>query len=152
MGVDSTKVWIYQSDRRLTSDEQTFIQNNLNQFVTQWKSHGTDVNGTGLILHHRFIVLMVDVASGCSIDKSVHFIKNIGSNINADFFNRMLITYIDKDGNHQTVELHELESKYKQLEIDDETLFFDVLVQSKKEFETGFKKNIGNSWLKSRLT
>lgn len=149
--MNNSKVWIYQSNRILSEEEKKFIQINLNEFVQYWKSHGSPLEGSGIVYLDRFLILMVNYASGCSIDQSVHFIKSLGNEINVDFFDRMLITYLTKTGDLRTVHLSELEDLYQKNEIDQETYFFDPLVETKEQFETSFKKKIGESWLKSRL-
>lgn len=149
--MNNSKVWVYQSDRILSEEEKKFIQINLNEFVKNWKSHGSPLEGSGIVYLDRFLILMVNYASGCSIDQSVHFIKSLGNEINVDFFDRMLITYLTKTGDLRTVHLSELEDLYQKNEIDQETYFFDPLVETKEQFETSFKKKIGESWLKSRL-
>lgn len=149
--MNGSKVWVYQSNRILSEEEKKFIQINLNEFVQNWKSHGSPLEGSGIVYLDRFLILMVNYASGCSIDQSVHFIKSLGNEINVDFFDRMLITYLTKTGDLRTVHLSELEDLYQKNEIDQETYFFDPLVETKEQFETSFKKKIGESWLKSRL-
>lgn len=149
--MNDSKVWVYQSNRILSEEEKKFIQINLNEFVQNWKSHGSPLEGSGIVYLDRFLILMVNYASGCSIDQSVHFIKSLGNEINVDFFDRMLITYLTKTGDLRTVHLSELEDLYQKNEIDQETYFFDPLVETKEQFETSFKKKIGESWLKSRL-
>jgi len=71
-----SKVWIYQSDRRFTDVEAKQIEQQLEQFITDWAAHGKNLQAVGALYHQQFIVLMVDEkggygASGCSIDSSV---------------------------------------------------------------------------------
>ena len=116
--MNDSKVWVYQSNRILSEEEKKFIQINLNEFVQNWKSHGSPLEGSGIVYLDRFLILMVNYASGCSIDQSVHFIKSLGNEINVDFFDRMLITYLTKTGDLRTVHLSELEDLYQKNEID----------------------------------
>jgi hypothetical protein len=46
-------------------------------------------------------------ASGCSIDSSVRFIKEIGSKLKIDFFNRLYVL-IEKDGEFKRVHFSDL--------------------------------------------
>jgi hypothetical protein len=61
--------------------------------LSTWKAHGKSLNCNGTILFSQYLILSVDEdiesASGCSIDSSVRFVKLLGSELNADFFNRM---------------------------------------------------------------
>jgi len=149
--MNNSKVWVYQSNRILSEEEKNFVQIQLNEFVQNWKSHGSPLEGSGIVYLDRFIILMVNYASGCSIDQSVHFVKSLGNKINVDFFDRMLITYLNKKGDPRTVHLSEIDDLIQKNEIDKETYFFDASIDTKEQFETSFKKKIGKSWLKSRL-
>jgi hypothetical protein len=92
---ENSQVWIYSSTRFFTNEEEVFITSNLDQFISQWATHGTDLFANATILHHSFIVIVADEnkvkSSGCSIDSSVRFIKDLGKELNIDFFNRMSI-------------------------------------------------------------
>ena len=90
---DTSKTWIYQSNRAFTPEEAIEIQNHIHVFCRNWVSHSNELKAAGQLINNRFIVLMVDEskagASGCSIDKSVHFIKSIGSKYQTEMFDRM---------------------------------------------------------------
>ena len=92
----SSRVWYYLADRSFDGTESDYIQSKLDEFVTvQWKSHGAKLNATGILLHKQLIALSVDDsslgASGCSIDSSVKFIKELGAELKVGFFNRMYV-------------------------------------------------------------
>ncbi|UPT69069.1 MAG: hypothetical protein M0D57_10815 [Sphingobacteriales bacterium JAD_PAG50586_3] len=74
------RVWIYQADRLLTDSEQQMLAEASAQFVAQWSAHGTPLTAAAQVLNGYFLVLGVDEAqaqaSGCSIDKSVNFVKS----------------------------------------------------------------------------
>jgi hypothetical protein len=98
---DETRVWIYQASRALNDDELQELRTALVRFVADWTSHNHKLNAFGEIFHKRFIVLMVDEsqagASGCSIDKSVYFIKEVEKAFEINLFDRMTFTY--REGN-----------------------------------------------------
>jgi hypothetical protein len=92
----SSRVWYYLADRTFDGTESDYIQSKIDEFVNvHWKSHGAKLDATGVLLHNQLIALSVDDnsqgASGCSIDSSVKFIKELGSELKADFFNRMYV-------------------------------------------------------------
>jgi hypothetical protein len=92
----SSRVWFYLADRAFDGTESDYIQSKIDEFVNvHWKSHGTKLNATGILLHNQIIALSVDDsslgASGCSIDSSVKFIKELGAELKVDFFNRMYV-------------------------------------------------------------
>ncbi|HVY74375.1 MAG TPA: hypothetical protein VG890_06060, partial [Puia sp.] len=54
----SSRVWIYQSNRRLTITEALRAEELLEEFVRGWLSHGEPVKGYANLLFGQFIVLM----------------------------------------------------------------------------------------------
>ncbi|MBK8877661.1 MAG: hypothetical protein IPN74_03660 [Haliscomenobacter sp.] len=76
-----SRVWIYQSNRPFSEAEEQELAAELKEFTRQWVSHNQRLKAAGTILYHRFIALMVDEnqvgAGGCSIDRSVAFLKQV---------------------------------------------------------------------------
>ena len=97
---NSSRVWVYQSDRNLSDKEVVFIQQNLLAFCNNWKAHQEHLESSYKVLYNRFIILLVDEqqqnASGCSIDSSVNFIKEIEAEFGIDLFNRTQIAFEQK--------------------------------------------------------
>src|ERR1700761_8841852 len=88
----TSRVWIYQSPRLFFMSEALEIEEMLETFVRDWKSHGTPVKGYANLFYGQFIVLMADESatgvSGCSTDGSVRLIKAIGGRFGVDLFGR----------------------------------------------------------------
>ncbi len=148
---DTTRVWIYQAQVPFTENKITEIRQHISNFTTSWVSHNNQLRAFGDIYHNQFIILMVDEslagASGCSIDKSVHFIKQIEQHYNVDLFDRMTFTY--KDGEEvKSAPRIEFSQLYKTGKINDNTLVFDNLIKTKGDFETNWVKPLGESWHK----
>lgn len=146
---DSTRVWIYQADRPFKSTDVPAVRHAVRQFVKNWISHNRQLRAFGDVYHNRFIVLMVDEsqadASGCSIDKSVYFLKTLQQQYGVDLFDRMRFSYLEGEQVH-TVGREEFERLYQKGEIDDETPVFDTLVNTKEDFDRRFTKALGESW------
>lgn len=146
---DTSKVWIYQSDRAFTAAEVVEIQNHINVFCKGWVSHNNQLKAAGKLVNNRFIVLMVDEsqagASGCSIDKSVHFIKSIGAKYQVDMFDRMNFAY-QLNGEIKTAHREEFVDLYHNNFINDDTLVYDNLVTNKETFEKEWLKPLKDSW------
>lgn len=96
------RVWIYCSDRVLEAEESKKISNQLAGFIQGWSTHGAAMKASSGILLDRFIVIAADeqhlAASGCSIDSSVRFIKELGSQFNINFFDRLRVYVRNSDG------------------------------------------------------
>jgi len=108
---ENSRVWIYQSDRILKEAEILFLNSELKAFVAQWAAHGNQLFGDHLVYQNRFIILCVDEsqsnASGCSIDASVRFIKELGKELSIDFFNRMNV-YLKKENEFKYIHIAEI--------------------------------------------
>ena len=88
-----SRVWVYQSNRPFSENEKVQLTEAFKVFVDSWAAHGSKLVADATIIGDYFVVLAVDektaMASGCSIDSSVKFIKTIGQQFNIDFFNRL---------------------------------------------------------------
>ena len=148
---DSSKVWLYQADKVFTDNETELIRKRLFEFLENWTSHNRDLLTYGNVFHKRFLGIFVDEsiagASGCSIDKSVHFMESLSAQFNTDFFRRDLFTYI-KDNEIHEIEFARMKTAYAQKEIDDNTLFFDNLVKDKESFLNSWLVPLKDSWHK----
>jgi len=98
---DSSKVWIYQSSRLFLMSEALDIETKLEQFVSEWKSHGDTVKGYANLFFGQFIVFMADETatgvSGCSTDSSVRLVKEIEQEFNVQLFDRQTLAFFIKD-------------------------------------------------------
>jgi hypothetical protein len=89
---DHSRVWVYQANRPFTESETQAIQDYLAPALTQWAAHGAGLNASFEIRFQQVIVIAVDetvnAASGCSIDASTRWFKEMGANLGIDFFDR----------------------------------------------------------------
>lgn len=108
---NNSQVWIYSSDRFFTEKENEFISSNLDAFIAEWATHGTDLFADSAILYNSFIVIVSDEekvkSSGCSIDRSIRFIKDLGKELNIDFFNRLNVT-LEKEEELKRIHFNDL--------------------------------------------
>lgn len=140
---NSARVWVYQSQRRISQEEQSQIQQKLDAFVRQWAAHGNQLFGAGAVLHDYFIVLAVDEAmtgaSGCSIDSSVHFIRSIENVFDLSLFDRMHVL-TELSGTQQIVHFSDLEKH-------PDAFVFNPLVKNLGELRTQWKVRVSESGL-----
>lgn len=152
---DTSRVWIYQSTRPFTAGEAIEINESVATFVQQWTSHKAGVRGDGQLINTRFVVLMADEdfekPSGCSIDSSVRFIKELEQRYNTNFFDRWNIAYV-KDGEVLSCTKEELPALLQSGSITDDTIVFNNLVQTKAELNTKWQVPYKDSWLKRIAT
>ncbi|MBK8563773.1 MAG: hypothetical protein IPN76_10640 [Saprospiraceae bacterium] len=144
-----TRVWIYQSNQPIPEETAAALKQVVNQFAQNWVSHNRQLRAHGDVLHNRFILLAVDEsqadASGCSIDKSVHFIKQVESQLGVDLFDRMNFAWMEDD-EVKTAPSQTFAELYQSGQITNETLVFDNLVKTKRELEENWLKPLNKSW------
>ena len=109
---DTSRVWLYVSDRPFDATESNYIQDALSDFTqNKWATHGTKLMASGSVLMNQLVVLAVDQdvmnASGCSIDSSVRLMKQLGTELKVDFFNRLFVL-ISKESEIKRVHFQEL--------------------------------------------
>lgn len=145
-----SKVWIYQSSRFLTSIEMSQIQEKLDYFTKNWTAHNQSLKAKAEIKFASFIVFTVDEsnagASGCSIDKSVHFLQSIENQYGIKLFDRLNFAYLNEENEVQTLHQSQISNLYESKNICDETLFFDNLVANKSDFDERWLKPLASSW------
>ena len=152
---DSSRVWIYQSSRLFFISEALEMEDMLNEFAANWKSHGTPVKGFANLFFGRFIVLMADETgtgvSGCSTDSSVHLIKSIEEKYNVQMFDRQSLAFVVKD-KIELLPLSQLEYAVENNFITPDTLYFNNTVLSKKEMIEKWIIPVKDSWLAKRVS
>ena len=145
-----SRVWVYTSNRPLTEEESAFAQKHLDAFCRQLTAHNQALLAKAEVLEHQFIVLMVDEsqagASGCSIDKSVHFLEGLGAEIGADFFERMRFAWVDAQGEVRFANRPEFVGLVREGKIGADTLVADTLVQTKAQLAEKWLVPFGQSW------
>jgi hypothetical protein len=150
-----SRVWIYQSSRMFLLSEALEIEELLNKFSSEWRSHGAEVDAYANLFFGQFIILMADErkagVSGCSTDSSVRFIKELGERFQVDFFNRTNLAFIVKD-KIQLLPLNQIDYALNNNFIDKDSLYFNNLVQTKEEMENKWIIPVKDSWLNKKLS
>jgi hypothetical protein len=148
-----SRVWIYQSPRVFFLSEALEIEKMLEDFVTNWKSHGTPVKGYGNLFYGQFIVLMADESasgvSGCSTDGSVRLIKDIEQRFGVPMFDRLMLAFRPKE-KVEMVPLSQLSHALSSGLITPDTPYFNNTVLTKAELESDWLTPLKNSWLAAR--
>ncbi len=86
------RIWIYQSAIELNREQILEISKFLVPNIEEWASHGAPIRGSFSFYFNRFLIIAADTnfneTSGCSIDTSSRWIKQINSDFDLDFFDR----------------------------------------------------------------
>jgi hypothetical protein len=147
---NSAKLWVYQSNRCFTpSEKEEILQKGL-LFVSGWASHGSKLTAAFEIVYDRFLVLAVDEtqmkASGCSIDSSVGFIKEIEKTYGVNLFDRLAVAFYKGEEIH-VLSLAEFESLIDNKIVSPDTIVFNNLVSTVGEFRNYWQVRAKDSWL-----
>lgn len=152
----ASRVWVYVSARALTEAEATLAQSQLQAFAQQWTAHNQALKAHAEVFNHQIAILIVDEtqagASGCSIDKSVHFLESLGAQFQTDFFERMLFFYQDSDGNIQSANRDAFAQLVQNGTIQPNTLVMNNLVKNLEELNTKWWVPFQDSWHKKLYT
>lgn len=149
-----SRIWIYQSDRKLSALEEEKIAIDLRSFIEKWTSHNVMLKASFDVCNRLFIILMLDEkhasAGGCSIDSSVHFLEKIGKELNLDLFDRNVFAY-KEENDVKLIKRADFEFKVNTGELNDQTIVYNNLIQTKKELESAWEIPLGRSWHKMLL-
>lgn len=145
----TARLWIYQCNRSFTLDEIQEISNKLKTFLEGWTAHGADLKAAFEIRYKRFIVIGLDqnqqLASGCSIDASVHFIQQLETAFKVDLLDKLNVSY--KQGDYIAYKpLKEFKKMVKDKAVSKNTIVFNHLVQTKAEYLDFWEVPAAESW------
>lgn len=148
---ETSRVWIYQSNKSIGQADQAEMQAQCTSFFDQWAAHGQSLKSSFQILHDKFLVISVDEsfnqASGCSIDASVALIKSLEQHFDINFFDRTKISFLV---NNEIVDIpmSKIKASVENGEIEANTLTFNNLVEDIRSFNENWKVEAKDSWLK----
>ncbi len=146
---EQSRVWVYQSDRELSDEQATQVLHQLNLFVAEWTAHNHQLKAKAEVRYNRFLILIVDEsqagASGCSIDKSVNFMKRLEQQFGINLFDRFNLAYRDCE-KVLSAPRNGFEELLKTRKINTNTVVFNNLVQNLQQLETKWEVPFKDSW------
>ena len=146
---DDSRIWIYQSNRKLSDDEVSEINTKTESFLKQWTAHGKDLEAGFEIRYNRFIVIALNQenasASGCSIDASVYFIQSLEKEYGLDLMDKMNVTFYNGDFiAHKS--LSDFKKMAKARSVSQNTVVFNNLVITKGDYIENWEIPARDSW------
>ena len=145
---DSSLIWLYASEKALTTDQQNHILTYIAEHLKGWNAHKVPLTAGVTILENHFIVIALDEnkngASGCSIDTLQKTIQELEKDLSIALMNRLNV--FCKIG-----EIIKVIPSFKLGVIaNEDTLFYDLTIQRKEEL-SNYLKPIKEGWAKSYL-
>lgn len=148
---DHSRIWIYQSNRPFSPDEKDKIHKMAADFVTEWTAHGNELKAGAGIFYDHFLILSVNertsCVSGCSIDASVRFIRQLENLFGVALTDRSKIAFMEQKVVRIT-DLQNLKNEIVNQHITPDTLIFNNLVQTKGALKDQWLVPAGDSWMK----
>ncbi len=146
---NDSRVWIYQSNRKMSYDEVQSIIPEIESFLEKWTAHGANLEAGYLIKYNRFIIFGLNQenasASGCSIDASVHFIQSLEKKMDLDLMDKMNVTfYVGEFIAYKP--LADFRKMAKDRSVSANTVVFNNLVNTKEEFLESWEVPASDSW------
>jgi hypothetical protein len=118
--------------------------------IESWAAHGAPLKGSCKFFHNHFLIIAVDnninLASGCSIDASTKWIKEINGIFNVDFFDRSQAFLEEEELKFFSV--FEAKKVVNSEIILPNTLVFDNRITSKADLNIKWKVAAKDSFLK----
>ena len=140
---ESSRIWVYASEKALTTEQQNLISNYIAEHLKGWNAHKVPLKAGVTILENHFIVVALDetvnAASGCSIDTLQQTIQELEKELSIDLMNRLNV-FCKIEGEIQCIPSFKLESIANA-----DTPFYDLTILTKSDLNT-YLKPISEGW------
>lgn len=148
---ETSRVWIYQAERKLSEVEVDFVKKSTSDFLKGWSAHGNDLKSSFKVEYDQFLILTVDEsfsqASGCSIDASVNLIKALEAKIGIRFITNNMVGFLIGD-EVKLLPFNELKQEVQNQTISSSTPMFNNTIQYLSDFRTKWLIESEKSWVK----
>ena len=140
---ESSRIWVYASEKALTTEQQNHISNYIAEHLKGWNAHKVPLTAGVTVLENHFIVVALDeninAASGCSIDTLQQTIQELEKELSIDLMNRLNV-FCKIEGEIQCIPSFKLESIANA-----DTPFYDLTILTKSDLNT-YLKPISEGW------
>ena len=151
---ENSSLWVYHSSKPLNEPQLERLQTSLTHFVKNWKSHGQALKADFSLYLNQFVILVVhpsSMASGCSIDGSVHLLKSLETELETEFLNNALVPIRLEDNRIVSIPFLEARKDVKTGKIARDAKVFNLSVRNLSEFRNNFQIDLMDSFLKNSL-
>lgn len=146
-----SRVWIFQCSRPLGSEEIARLDDALSRFLTTWTAHNQALQSGYEIKDGWFVTVAVDenvsTASGCSIDKLTHFMKQQEQEYGLSFFDRLTVLVRFDTGELRPFGLRSFQDAVKSSEVSPALKSFDNLVPTLAHYLASHERPLFQTWL-----
>lgn len=153
---DDARVWVFASDRPLKSDDARTLLEAVDEFLRNWKAHGTPLRSAREWKDDRFLAIGVDPtveqASGCSIDGLFRGLQVLEPSLGTRLVAGGRVFYQDADGHPQLATRAELPSLGARGILTERTAVFDTSITDAGAWRDRFVRPARDTWVGSLLT
>jgi len=146
----SARIWVYQANRAFSDIEKTSIESYLPKAIQEWNAHGAGLKGSFEIRYNQVVIIALDesanAASGCSIDASTKWFKELGIEMGIDFFDRTLAIV-----NGEVLDMYALTAIKQAVKdglITPESKVVSPLIPNLAYYQTNWPETAAESWVK----
>jgi hypothetical protein len=147
---DQARLWVYQANRKLSEQEMNFITREGIEFTKGWTAHNKDLKASVEVFYNQFVVLSVDEsaapATGCSIDKSVHFMQLLERELAVQLLDKSTVAYLKNDQIH-LVPLAKVKEMVNAGELAHDSIIFNNMVSDVMSFNQMWEVKAKDSWM-----
>lgn len=145
---DEARVLIYPSSRKFYPQEIDGLTKKLLDFAENWKKEDEGFKCSFKLLYQRFIVFFADEnaqLTNTDLDSVVAFILGLQQEYDVELLDKMNVCF--KQGEYtQYKDLKEFKKLLKKKSVNEKTIVFDNLIQTKFDLENYWEVPITESW------
>ena len=149
--VNSSKVWVYISDNRISELQKNIINTFTAEFLSSWKSHGELVQGSVSVVDDYFLLICANVSDGnmCgrAVDANVRFVKELQDHTGLSLLNRLTVAYRNSENQIMISSYGELKTLIDNNDVASIKSVFNNRVLTKEEFISSFEQPVDTCWL-----
>jgi hypothetical protein len=151
---EQSRIWIYQASQRLSIEAENRVRFFLENQIQHWDSHGASMKASAEVFYGKFVVIAADEShqspSGCSIDRSVNWMKELGFELQVDFFDRSI--NVLQEGAVVSISLAKVKKAVEDSVIKPETIVFNHTITNLSQLEKCWMSPAKDSWLSRYFT
>ena len=148
--------WIFPLKTKIREDKSDLVIEKVNDFLSQWKSHGVPVSGLYRIFFGQIILVYVvdplGLPSGCSIDSLRTALSEIFAQLDLEILDGNLVM-VKINNEFKGIERSDLKASFEQGEISEKSIIFDISADFNPDLDGDqFLKQVKHSWAIHYLT
>ncbi len=151
-----SKIWLYLCNKEITDSFKNELESDLKLFLNSWNAHGNDLKSFYNIAFGRILMIGVNEeeygASGCSIDKQLHFVKAAEQKFGVSLLDRMMVGVLQD--NDQVLVFHatKTEEMLATGKINENSLVFDNTITDGAQIKENWIKPLHRTWLSKYIS